>query len=373
MKRAENQLNIIIAAGGTGGHLFPAQALALEIFQSYPQARVTFIGSGLSSNSYFKKELFPFLDVKSGAPIKKNPVKVLKALVAIGKGIARCVKYFGTSTPDIVVGFGSFHSFPVLLAAKLRKIPILIFESNALPGRVNRLCSSWARISAIQFSRAAHYLKGESVCVQMPLLKRDEKMSRLQAFDYFQLDPEIFTILIFGGSQGAQAINRFFCEATALLLNKKISFQVIHIVGSEERSAKLRAFYDQHAIRATVKAFEDRMECAWTAADLSISRAGAATLAELIEFGVPSILIPYPYGTENHQDRNAEYLAHDIKGGMILDEDTLNANVLATAIERLVLGEQLPSMKTALLAFKKTQSKRDLCSLVVDTISPTIH
>lgn len=368
MENLKRELSIIIAAGGTGGHLFPAQALALEIFQKYPNVRITFIGAGLESNGYFKKDLFPFLDIKSGTPIKKNPIKILKALFAIGRGLGRCMRYFHKAPPDLVVGFGSFHTFPALLAAKLKRVPILIFESNALPGRVNRFCSHWAKVSAIQFSHASDYLKGKSVCVQMPLLKHDEKISKDKARDYFQLDRKTLTLLIFGGSQGAQAINRFFCGAIEPLLKQGIVFQVIHIVGNDERAEKLRSFYKKHGVRASVKAFEEKMEYAWKAADLSVCRAGSATIAELIEFAVPSILIPYPYGTENHQGKNAAYLADEIQGGVAFSEKTFNAQLLATAIQDLLLGEQLALMKKSLLEFKKVQSKQDLCSLVFETI-----
>ena len=110
------------------------------------------------------------------------------------------------------------------------------------------------------------------------------------------------------------------------------------------------------------------MDCAWIAADLSISRAGAATLAELIEFTVPSILIPYPFGTENHQGKNAAYVADEIRGGLALEEKELNARILAGAIIDLLSGEKLSLMKKALYRFKEDEKKRDLCSLVLENL-----
>lgn len=368
MESRKKELNVIIAAGGTGGHLFPAQALALEMLQKHPNVRITFVGAGLKTNAYFKNDLFPYIDIKSGTPVKKHPIKVMKALLSISKGLFRCMKFYKKSQPDLIVGFGSYHTFPALLAGKIKKVPIMIFESNALPGKVNRFCSKWARVSAIQFSHASDYLSGKSICVQMPLLKQEENLTKKRARDYYKLDGEKLTFLIFGGSQGAQAINRFFCEALEHLLAAGLDFQVIHIVGNEERAEKLRVVYEKYQIPACVKAFEEKMDFAWKAADLSISRAGAATLAELIEFTVPSILIPYPFGTENHQGKNAAYIADEIHGGIALEEKGLDARTLATTIIDLLSEDKLPLMKKALYQFKEDEKKKDLCSLVLENI-----
>lgn len=370
MENRENRLKLLIAAGGTGGHLFPAQALALELIQKHPNIQITFIGAGLKKNTYFKKDLFPFLDIQSGTPFAKDPLKILKALLKISKGVKRCLKFYKKQKPNLIVGFGSFHTFPALLAARVRRIPILIFESNALPGKVNRYCSKWAKVSAIQFSHASEYLKSKCICVQMPLLKREEEISKSQARSYFGLDAETLTFLIFGGSQGAQAINHYFCSALDSLVKKNLSFQVIHIVGNPERAEKLADVYEKRGIKASVKAFEEKMENAWSAADLSISRAGAATLAELIEFTVPSILIPYPFGTENHQLKNALFISDEIEGGVTLEEKELTVDGLVQKINEILSDdhERLKKMKNALKAFKEEENKEDLCSVVLKSL-----
>jgi len=164
----------MIAAGGTGGHLFPAQSLALDLREKHPDINITFVGAGLGGNDYFKKGVFPYLDIKSGTPFKKHPIKLLKALLKLFQGTVSCLRFFSKKKPDVIVGFGSFHTFPAILAAKIRKVPIVIFESNALPGKVNRFCSKWAIVSAIQFSHASKYLRSKSVCVQMPISKKEE-------------------------------------------------------------------------------------------------------------------------------------------------------------------------------------------------------
>jgi UDP-N-acetylglucosamine--N-acetylmuramyl-(pentapeptide) pyrophosphoryl-undecaprenol N-acetylglucosamine transferase len=369
LEETAGRLNVMIAAGGTGGHLFPAQALALELIEKHPDMKITFVGAGLKKNHYFNKGVFPYLDIKSGTPFKKHPLKVLRALLNLSQGTLRCFNFFLKKKTDVIVGFGSFHTFPAILAAKLRKVPIVIFESNALPGKVNRYCSKWAKISAIQFSHAHEYLRSKSICVQMPLTKKGE-VTRKEARAYYGLEEEKFTLLVFGGSQGAQAVNRFFCGAVQRLVEEGIDFQVIHIIGDKKRGEKLQDYYVKMNVPACVKIFEEKMEYAWTAADLSISRSGAATLAEFIEFSVPSILIPYPYGTENHQQKNAAFVTDEIKGAILLEEKGLRGDVLASNILELMANEheKLKEMQKNLRIYKEEESKQDLCSVVLKSL-----
>lgn len=369
MEETTGHLNVMIAAGGTGGHLFPAQALAHELLEKHPDMTIIFVGAGLKHNHYFTKGVFPYLDIKSDTPFKKHPLKVLKALLKLLQGTLKCFNFFLKKNPDVIVSFGSFHAFPAILAAKLRKVPIMIFESNVLPGKVNRYCSKWAKTSAIQFSHARECLHSKSVCVQMPLIKKREITCK-EARAYYGLEGEKFTLLVFGGSQGAQALNRFFCEAVQRLVAEEIDFQVIHIVGDEKRGEKLRDDYVKMNVPACVKIFEEKMGYAWTAADLSISRSGAATLAELIEFLVPSILIPYPYGTENHQQKNAAFVTDEVKGSILLEEKGLKGDILASNILGLMKNEheKLKEMRKNLRAYKEEESKQDLCSVVLESL-----
>ncbi len=357
---------IVIAAGGTGGHLFPAQALALDLMKKKKKFRVIFMSRGLSKSPYFRKEYFSFQDISSETPCKKSPIQILKAIYALVKGTYQSFYYLKKFRPKVVVGFGSFYSFPILLAARLRRVPVILFESNAFPGKVNRFCSRWAKATAIHFLQASKYLKGKTICVPMPLLKKGQGISRAEAREYFQLDSKKLTFLVFGGSQGAQSINRFFCESLEKLCLKTFDFQVIHIVGTFHRAEKLKEIYYKYDIRACVKSFEERMDIAWSAADLCISRAGAATLAEQIQFGIPGILIPYPYASDNHQGINASFLEDVIHGGIKLSEKGLTAGQLVGAIDKLIDSdwERLRMMKRSLEEFRKKQQKEDFCSLI---------
>jgi len=368
MKRKKEKVHIIIASGGTGGHLFPAQALALEILQKAPYTHITFVGAGLKKSAYFKKDLFAFFEIKSETPIKKRPLKRIKAWLLILQGFLRCVKFFKKTAPNLIVGFGSYHTFPALCAARAKKIPIVLFEPNVFPGKVNRFCSRWAKLSAIQFLQAAKYLQGKPCPVQMPRFNRQKTITQKQARSYFHLDPEKVTLLVFGGSQGSASINSLFCNALTSIIAYGNPFQVIHIVGRDKSIGYFQDLYEKEHILAYVNSFEKNMEYAWRAADLTISRAGGATLAEIIEFMLPAILIPYPLGSENHQEKNALYIADEIRGGVILREEGLHPSMLAEIVIDLLFKEKLHPMKKALSSFKEDGYKQQLCSLVLENI-----
>lgn len=348
---------ILIATGGTGGHIFPAQALAIELLEK--NYELLFAGGGLGSNRYFNRGRFPFRQVASATPLKGNP---FKSLFRIGKGILQSLKLMDEFKPDMVVGFGSFYSFPVLAAARLRKIPIVLFEPNAIPGKVNRLVSKWALLSAVQFSEAGQKLSGKIIEVKMPVGER-KQLNAEMARDYFYLDHDRFTFLVFGGSQGAESINRLFSEAIIKVMDPT-SFQVIHITGKTHSAELIRREYEAAGIRACVKAFEERMDLAWSAADAVVGRSGAASIAELIKFEVPGILVPFPQAADDHQTKNALFIEKEVGGAITCPESTLTAELLKLLLEKLMLPTELKKMKSAISAFKQDQRKKELSHVI---------
>ena len=358
-----------MAAGGTGGHLFAAQGLGSDLIRARPQTRILFLGSGLSKSPYFQKELFAHKEVSGATPYKKKPILLIKACFKLLKGVLQSVYHLKKKGAQVVIGFGSFHSFPPLLAARLMGIPLIIFDPNTLPGKVNRFFSRWAAFNAIYFKSAARHFKGDSVSVHMPSIEKKGKSCAKKARSHFGLSSELFTFLVFGGSQGAQAINSSFCAFLKQFASTKgFPFQVIHLVGSLAEVEKIRLFYASYQVLAVVKPFEKRMDLAWSSADLSISRAGAATLAEQIEFGVPSILIPYPYATEDHQEKNATFLEEEVGGGVKLLEKELSAGRLILIIESLLKERhyKLKLMKKALKEFKQSEDRCDFSVAVLN-------
>lgn len=369
-------MKILIAAGGTGGHLFPAQALAKELLQEDAVREVFFAGHGLSSNRYFQKQAFPHCDISSGTLFRGGAIKVVKAVLKIAKGVKDAMEMLEERCPDLVVGFGSFHSFPVLVAAWLKKIPIILFEANSEPGKVNRLFSRRADFTAIYFPEAAKSIKGKSIEVEMPLWHKTagEEISQEQARRLFGLDVYRTTVLIFGGSQGAVSLNRIFCEAIGKISCAKEELQVVHIIGAKDSVEDMHLAYRSLNIRACVKAFEENMAAAWKASDLVIGRSGASTIAEQILYEVPAIFIPYPYAADDHQLKNARLIQKKIKAAQVLPEAHLKSGDLAHVLEGLFASEkrQLLAMRENLRRFKNQGKKKSLCSTIIEILKTEI-
>ncbi len=292
-------LKVLIAAGGTGGHLFPARQLS-EILKD---CEVHFAGHRLEITPFFDRKV-PYHEIASTSSKKEWPILV--------KGAWQSLKLLRYFKPDVVVGFGSFHSFPVLLAAAILRKKIVLFEPNCSLGKVNRFFVPFAQKLALQFPMA------HPKAIYVPLLPWTEKKVRTKIYPR---DPGRLTILVFGGSQGANFINKAFCQAAQWL---QFPFQVIHLTGKEDPEIR-------YSVPAIVKPFEEEMEAAYDAADLVVCRCGAATTAELIRFQKPAVVIPYPYA-HDHQKKNGEFLG---KGVRLLLQKNATPERLATEIERL--------------------------------------
>ncbi|MCK4934566.1 MAG: UDP-N-acetylglucosamine--N-acetylmuramyl-(pentapeptide) pyrophosphoryl-undecaprenol N-acetylglucosamine transferase [Simkaniaceae bacterium] len=353
---------IIIAAGGTGGHIFPATALARQLKD---HVKVVFMGTGLSQNRFFQQSEFIYYDVQGATIFQKTIWKKFKACFLLSIGILKAIWSLLKERPKLIIGFGSFHSFPVILAGRILKIPYILFESNARAGKVNRWHSLHAKFSAIQFNAKGIGLKEPLVQVGMPYIKPQEV---IDPYSYFQLSKTVFTILVFGGSQGALTINQLFLTALAYLKGK-YEFQVIHLIGKEAECFALKQQYTETAITACIKTFEEKMHLAWTAADICISRAGAMTLAEQIQYEVPSILIPYPNATDNHQALNADFMENIVSGAVHFKPKLDAAVELAYQIEQfLVSPKTIERKKSAITAFKNQEERQDLQRLILQEL-----
>ncbi len=370
MRNIDAKLKIVIASGGTGGHLLTAQSVGLDLIKAKPEAQIVFLSPGLSTNPYFRKDLFAYKEVDSATPYRKSPFSIFGSCCRLIRGTVQSLFHLKKIAPQAIIGFGSFHSFPPLLAARMMRIPIILFDPNTFPGKVNRLCSKWASLTAVYFRQAARHLWGRTVCVRMPSLSRGKDICPKRAKAHFGLDVGTLTFLIFGGSQGARAINDLFCLSLSQLLARGLNFQVIHLVGCEKQAKKVREIYANYQILACVKSFEKGMHLAWSAADLSISRSGAGTLSEQIEFNVPGILIPYPYAAEDHQEKNASFVEEKIRGGVKLSEKSLTPKQFVSVIESLLDQQQrrLKWMKKSLAKFKKSQEKQEFCAAILDVL-----
>ena len=311
-------LKVLIATGGTGGHLFPAKQLA-ELLKD---AEVLFAGHKLEDTPFFDRKM-PFKEVVSASSLKKWPTLL--------KGVWQGLKLIWQFKPDVVVGFGSFHSFPVLLAAAILRKKIVLFEANCTLGKVNRFFVPFAKKVAFQFPIE------HPKAVYVPLLPWTGKKARTKRYEK---EGDRVTILVFGGSQGATFINKTFCEAAKLL---KFPFQVIHLTGKEASEVK-------YSVPAHVLPFEEEMAAAYEAADLVVCRCGAGTTAELIRFGKPAVLIPYPYAYD-HQRKNGEYLG---AGARVLLQKEATPERLAEEIEQLKKNLEMHKRALGQIALPKT-------------------
>lgn len=366
MSSTPNQ-TIVFAAGGTGGHLFPAQALAEQILQKTSHFQIFFAGADLQANPYFDKEKFVGCNITSSTPFRGNPFKAIKILFA---GVQESIRFLEEKKPSLVVGFGSFHSFPILCAAVLKKIPLVLFESNAIPGKVVRFFSRKAEWTGIHFAETERYLKGKTIDVHIPstTLLEDSLLSKEEARRQFGLKPDLFTLLVFGGSQGAQEINKLIDGMLPLLEKEKFPLQLIHFTGNEPMAQEIRLLCRHLQVPCYVKKFEKQMDIAWRACDLAICRSGAMTLSELLRYKVPAILIPYPRAADGHQLKNALFFEKEVKGGITMQEETATAEKLFISLLPLVNPDspQIVSWKKGIETFKAGQKKADLASLVIE-------
>lgn len=352
---------ILIAVGGTGGHVIPAEALAEDLMAKDPTCECLFVGAKLKDNPFFNKNFFKFREISS------SPLS-LKGCFEIYSGLKESRKILHHYCPDVVVGFGSYHSFPILLASVIGGNPIVLHAADIVPGKVIRFFSSFAKVSTVHFGDASKHLRSHTVQVKHPLRKNHYLASdKSEAYRYFALDPTKFTLLIFGGSQGANGINKLVKESLKDLKKAIPTLQVIHITGSLIASEEFEISYSQLNIPFYVKEFENKLDLAWKIADLGLVRAGAGTIAEHIEANVPCIFIPYPKAKDGHQEKNADFMMWSVGSGIKLLESKATSDVLVKKIEELTRnnGEKLRQMKHALEIYKMNTNPQDLSEIVM--------
>ena len=357
---------VILAAGGTGGHLFPAQGLAEQLCAK--KVELSFAGAKLSQNAYFDKTQFAFCDIASMTPFCKNIFQAAKSLWFLFKGIGQSLALLSEKKPDLVIGFGSFHSFPVLCAAVIKKVPLVLFESNAIPGKVIKFFAKRAIVTATYFEETKHYLKGKTVEVDIPMrsIASRQIIPQHQARTLFGLDPDLPTLLVFGGSQGARQINAHIV-AFLPLLKKEMDFQLIHLTGNEETAQEIRLVCTSLQIPCYVKQFEKEMQVAWNAADLAICRSGAMTISEILYYAVPALLVPYPFAADQHQSKNAQFLQQKVGGGVCIEEKEISPEILAKTVHRLYTTQRM-QMKQAIKNYQSEQKKQELHHLIINIL-----
>ena len=320
-------MNIVIAAGGTGGHLYPAVALAKEFRHQDPKTVITFVGAGRHlEESILTHEGFTLSRIKVKGIVGQGAWGTLYALVLLPRAIWKALRLLQAKGTDLVVGTGGYFSPPVVLAAWLLGVYRVILEPNAMPGLANRFLGPLANRIFLAFEQAKTYFNPAKVrIVGTPV--------REEFFHTEVISPpqKLRHLLVFGGSQGARALNTAMGEALRSSLRLRQELHIVHQTGFEDHE-RTQTLYAEAGVDAEVVPFLYDMPKALKAADLVIARSGAGTLAELAVCGKAAILIPFPHATHGHQEKNAR--AAEAEGAAtVIPQSELTGDGLAREIE----------------------------------------
>lgn len=319
-------MRFVIAAGGTGGHLFPGLAVGEALLAGGHEVMVLISEKEIDAlatqgRTEFRIERVPGIGVQS-----KSPLALLRVALKFRAGLAQVKARYRDFAPDAVLGMGGFTSTGPILAGRSRKVPTFVHESNAIPGKANRLNARLVTRVLLGFAECAKFFPaGKCEVTGTPVRSSLQKLAKADALAAFQLTPDRPTLLIMGGSQGARGINQAMINALSRIAEKPL--QVIHLSGKMDEEL-LRGSYRSAGIPAHVAAFHHRMEEAYSAADFTVARSGAASLTELAHFGLPGVLIPYPHAAEDHQTFNAEIFAR-AGAATLLSEREITGETLA--------------------------------------------
>jgi UDP-N-acetylglucosamine--N-acetylmuramyl-(pentapeptide) pyrophosphoryl-undecaprenol N-acetylglucosamine transferase len=327
-------MKFVIAAGGTGGHLFPGLAVG-EVLLSRGHEVMLLISekeidaTATQGRDEFRIEKFAGI----GMPKLFSPA-IFGFALRFWKGLRRCKALFREWQPAAVLGMGGFTSTAPILAGRSRKVPTFVHESNAIPGRANRLNARYVTKVLLGFAECArHFSNATCEVTGTPLRSAlTRTVDKTVALAAFGLKPGRTTLLVMGGSQGAHGINVAVGNAAAKL--KSFSWQVIHLAGAQDEQT-MHATYRREGVPAAVAAFHHRMEEAYGASDLAIARSGAASLAELSHFGLPAILVPYPFAADDHQTANAR-IFENAGAGVLVKESDATPELLSEKIAALI-------------------------------------
>jgi len=361
------QLKVLIAGGGTGGHINPGLAIAKHIKQQEPLAEITFVGTkkGLETK-LVPREGFILETITVRGFKRKLSFDTVLAVKELLQSFFEAAKLIKRIKPDVVIGTGGYVCGPVLYVAAKKGIPTLIHESNAYPGVTNRLLAKYVSYVAISFIDSKKYFKDSEKLIHTGNPVRQEllKANKLEVIKQLDIASDKPLIVVMGGSRGARKIN----ETVALMLNNnfKGEFNIIFSTGEEQfegvnSSIKID---DKYKKMVKVVPYIYDVEKVYVASDLMICRAGAITISELQTMGIPSILIPSPYVTANHQEHNARSLEKD-GGAVVILENELNADILYKQICNLISNRnELKKMAESATKNRITDSVEKIYSLV---------
>lgn len=357
-------MRALIAAAGTGGHIYPGIAVANEILRRNPESEVRFVGTARGLETRLVPQAGFKLSIIDSAGLKNV------GLVARARGLAVLPKSFRAARrlirefqPDVVIGAGGYVSGPVLLTASLMRLPTLVMESNALPGWTNRVLARFVDRAAVSFEASLGFFRGKGVVTGNPVRR-----------EFFEVpvkerDPKSFSVLVFGGSQGARAINQAMVAALPELEPLREVLWITHQTGEADfervRDAYVAGGWEKHS---DVRRYIDDMVASFTKADLVVCRAGATTTAELIAAGKAAVMIPFPLAADDHQRKNAEALVAAGAAKMILQQDLTGGRLAAEVADLVASPEELVKMASA----SRKMARGNAAAAVVDLVEELV-
>lgn len=349
-------MRAILAGGGTGGHVIPALAIAQELKRVH-SAEVIFIGTPRGiENRLVPAAGFDLHLVSVGALNRVSTATRLKTMFDLPRAIRASRKIIRKFRPDVMIGVGGYASGPAMLAAKLCRVPTVIFEPNIYPGFANRLVAPFAAAAAVHFKQTCKYFHGCSV-TGVPV--------RQAFFDLAPRRPDGRKhLLVFGGSQGARAINTAITGALKSLYEAIPGLHIVHQTGEKEYESVARAYLEAN-VAAEVTPFIDDMPRAFAEAQLLICRSGASTVAEITAATKPAIFIPLPTAADDHQRKNAQALVDAGAARLLLQAELTPERLVREVGELLGSADQLQAMSNAAKSFAHPNAAAEIAAMAV--------
>lgn len=362
-------MRLVVAGGGTGGHLFPGIAVAEEFLSRNPENEVLFVGTERGVEAKVLPKLGYRLEFVAAAGVRgKSLIGQLKGVGGLLYGYSQSRRILKDFNPDLVLGVGGYASAPVVLASRGMLIPRFVHEQNAIPGMTNKLLSRIAVQAFISIEESRRFFPKDTTLLTGNPLRRQILDEVAAAGSVPDSTKEGFHLLVFGGSLGAHSINMTMAAAAPLLEKFGEKLTITHQTG-EKDFAEVSAAYSKTGVEARVVPFIDNMAAEYRAADLIVCRAGATTIAEVTACGKPCIFIPFPHAVDDHQRKNAEALLKTGAGFMILERE-LTPESLTAQISEVVKSPELLG-ETAGNARK--MGRLDAAKIIVDEMLKSLQ
>ena len=355
-------LRVVIAGGGTGGHLYPGIAVARELQARNPDAQISFAGTARGIESrVVPREGFPLDLIRSGGVKGKSVVDCVRGASLVPLGLLDGWRIVSARRPDLVIGVGGYSSGPVVLVAALRGVPAMLLEQNAVPGLTNRLLARFVIAAAVSFDSTQSFFGSKAFVSGNPVRPEFLATTGPQQESGIEHQTSVTRVLVFGGSQGAHAINVAMVEAASGLASGGSTLRLVHQTGERDVDM-VRTAYRQAGLQAVVEPFLYDMGRQFSIADVIVCRAGATTLAEITVAGKAAILIPLPTATDDHQRKNAETLASAGAAEVLLQRD-VTGGVLAARLLALA-GDR--DRRQRMAAASRSLARPDAAKVIVD-------